>query len=31
MVKDIPVIVANLVTLILASALLYFKVSFKEQ
>jgi MtN3 and saliva related transmembrane protein len=31
MVKDIPVIVANLVTLILASTLLYFKLSFKEQ
>jgi MtN3 and saliva related transmembrane protein len=31
MVNDIPVIVANLITLILASTLLYFKLSFKEQ
>jgi MtN3 and saliva related transmembrane protein len=30
-VKDIPVIAANLITLILASTLLYFKLSFKEQ
>jgi MtN3 and saliva related transmembrane protein len=30
MMRDIPVIVANLFTLILASTLLYFKLSFKE-
>jgi len=30
MMHDIPVIVANLLTLILASTLLYFKLSFKE-
>jgi MtN3 and saliva related transmembrane protein len=30
MVNDIPVIVANLITLILASTILVFKLSFKE-
>ena len=30
MVKDIPVIAANMVTLILASTLLYFKLRFKQ-
>jgi MtN3 and saliva related transmembrane protein len=30
MVKDIPVIAANLVTLMLASTLLFFKLRFKE-
>ncbi len=30
MVSDVPVIAANLVTLMLASTLLYFKLSFKE-
>ncbi|RAV99853.1 SemiSWEET transporter [Pseudochryseolinea flava] len=30
MVKDIPVIVANMLTLMLASTLLYFKLRFKE-
>jgi MtN3 and saliva related transmembrane protein len=30
MMRDIPVIVANLFTLVLASTLLYFKLSFKE-
>ncbi|MBL7861537.1 MAG: SemiSWEET family sugar transporter [Cyclobacteriaceae bacterium] len=30
MVGDIPVIVANLLTLILASSLLFFKLKFKE-
>ena len=30
MVKDIPVIAANLVTLLLASTLLFFKLRFKE-
>jgi len=29
-VNDVPVIAANLVTLMLASTLLYFKLSFKE-
>lgn len=29
-IEDIPVIVANLVTLILASTLLFFKLTFKE-
>ena len=29
-IKDIPVIVANLVTLILASTILIFKLSFKD-
>lgn len=29
-VKDVPVIAANLVTLLLASALLYFKLRFRE-
>jgi MtN3 and saliva related transmembrane protein len=30
LVKDIPVIAANLLTLILASTLLFFKLRFKE-
>ena len=30
MVSDIPVIAANLVTLVLASILLYFKLRFKD-
>jgi MtN3 and saliva related transmembrane protein len=30
LVKDIPVIVANMVTLMLASTLLFFKLRFKE-
>jgi MtN3 and saliva related transmembrane protein len=30
MVSDVPVIAANLVTLMLASTLLYFKLSFKD-
>ena len=30
MVSDVPVIAANLVTLMLASTLLYFKLSFKK-
>lgn len=30
MVKDIPVIAANMVTLMLASTLLFFKLRFKE-
>jgi MtN3 and saliva related transmembrane protein len=30
-VKDIPVIVANMVTLMLASTLLFFKLRFKDQ
>ena len=30
MMRDIPVIFANLFTLVLASTLLYFKLSFKE-
>ncbi len=30
MMRDIPVIIANLFTLILASILLFFKLSFKE-
>jgi len=30
MVNDIPVIVANLLTLVLASSLLFFKLRFKE-
>lgn len=29
-VKDIPVIIANMVTLLLASALLFFKLRFKD-
>jgi MtN3 and saliva related transmembrane protein len=29
-IKDVPVIVANLLTLILASSLLYFKLRFKD-
>lgn len=29
-VKDVPVIAANLVTLLLASALLYFKLRFRQ-
>jgi MtN3 and saliva related transmembrane protein len=31
MVKDIPVIAANLVTLMLASTILFFKLRFKDQ
>lgn len=31
MVKDIPVIAANMVTLMLASTLLFFKLRFKDQ
>jgi MtN3 and saliva related transmembrane protein len=31
LVRDIPVIAANLLTLILASMLLFFKLKFKEQ
>jgi MtN3 and saliva related transmembrane protein len=30
-VRDIPVIAANFVTLLLASTLLYFKLKFKDQ
>ena len=30
MVKDVPVIAANLVTLLLASTLLFFKLRFKQ-
>ena len=30
MVKDVPVITANAVTLVLASSLLFFKLRFKE-
>jgi MtN3 and saliva related transmembrane protein len=30
LVQDIPVIVANLLTLMLASTLLFFKLRFKE-
>ena len=30
MVKDIPVIAANMITLMLASTLLFFKLRFKE-
>lgn len=30
-IKDIPVIAANLITLLLASTLLYFKVRWKNQ
>jgi MtN3 and saliva related transmembrane protein len=30
MVQDIPVIAANMLTLMLASTLLYFKLRFKE-
>jgi MtN3 and saliva related transmembrane protein len=30
MVKDVPVIAANLLTLLLASTLLFFKLRFKE-
>ncbi|HCZ34870.1 MAG TPA: hypothetical protein DHV26_02980 [Cytophagales bacterium] len=29
-IQDIPVIVANMLTLVLASSLLYFKLRFKE-
>jgi MtN3 and saliva related transmembrane protein len=30
MVKDLPIIIANLITLVLASTLLIFKLKFKE-
>jgi MtN3 and saliva related transmembrane protein len=30
-VRDIPVIIANFVTLLLAATLLYFKLKFKDQ